>query len=85
MTISGLRFKGYPIPFDPIDFATTSVLLGIHYPLTMARQQYFGPTEEPQIHMEWLRESIPWAAEPNDIALKLFFFYFIDNCLFGNK
>ena len=34
--------------------------------------------------MEWLKESIPWA-EPNDIVLRQFFFYFISSCLFGNN
>lgn len=35
--------------------------------------------------MEWLKESITWVAEPDNIALKQFFFYFIDSCLFGNN
>jgi len=35
--------------------------------------------------MEWLRESIPWATEPNNIVIRRFFFYFIGSCLFGNN
>lgn len=35
--------------------------------------------------MEWLKESITWAVELDDIALRQFFFYFIGSCLFGNK
>ena len=35
--------------------------------------------------MEWLRESIPWATESNNIVLRRFFFYFINSCLFGNN
>lgn len=35
--------------------------------------------------MEWLRESIPWVVKPKDIALRQFFFYFINSCLFGNN
>jgi len=37
MAILGLKFGGYPIPSDPIDFATVSELLGIYYPLTPVR------------------------------------------------
>ena len=68
MAILGLRIKGYPVSSDPVDFATTSELLGIRYPFTLARRQYFRPTEEP--HMEWLRENVPWVVEPNEIALR---------------
>ena len=57
--ILGLRFGGYPVPFDLVDFVTTSKLLGICYFLTLEKQQYFWPTDEPQIHMEWLKESLP--------------------------
>ena len=85
MAILCLRFGGYLIPFDLVDFAMAIKLLGIHYSFTLTRRQYFGPTDKPQIYMEWLRESIPWEVEPNDIALKQFFFYFIGSCLFGNN
>lgn len=57
--ILGLRFGGYLVLSDLIDFATASALLSIHYPLTPARRKYVGPTKEPQIHMEWLKKSIP--------------------------
>ena len=84
MAILGLRFGRYPILTDFVDFDVASELLGIRYPFTPIRRQYFGPTNEPQIRMEWLRVSIPWEAEPDDIALKQFF-YFIGSCLFGNN
>ena len=35
--ILGLRFEGYLIPSDLIDFAIMNAFLGIHYPLTLAR------------------------------------------------
>lgn len=35
--------------------------------------------------MDWLKMNIPWGAKPDDIALRRFFFYFIDSCLFGNN
>lgn len=35
--------------------------------------------------MEWLKKSIPQAAEPDDIALRQFLFYFIGSFLFGNN
>ena len=59
MAILGLRFGGYLVPTDFVDFDVASELLGIHYPLNLTRRQYFGPTDDPQICMEWLRVSIP--------------------------
>ena len=35
--------------------------------------------------MRWLEENIPWMAEPDDVALKRFFFYFISSCPLGNN
>ena len=35
--ILGLRFDRHPVSIDPIDFATTSELLGIQYPYTPTR------------------------------------------------
>ena len=81
----GLRFSGYLVPTNFVDFDVASELLGIRYPLTLMRRQYFGPTDDPQICIEWLRVSIPWEAEPDDIALRQFFFYLIGSCLFGNN
>ena len=57
--ILGLRIGGYLVLTDFVDFDVVSELLGICYPLTPTRRRYFGPTNEPQIHMEWLRVSIP--------------------------
>lgn len=85
MAILDLRFSGYPVPIDLVDFAIASELLGICYPFTLVRQQYFGPADEPQIRIEWLKMNIPWVAKPNDIALRRFFFYFIYSCMFGNN
>ena len=45
-----------------------SKLLGTHYPFTRVTRRYFRPTDEPQIHMEWLKMNIPWEAEPDDTA-----------------
>lgn len=84
-TILGLRFSGYPVPIAFVDFDITSELLGNHYPFTWVTRQYLGPTDEPHIHMEWLRASIPLGAKPDDIPFKQFFFYFIGSCLFGNN
>ena len=84
-TILGLRFGGYLFLTDFVDFDVVSELLSIRYPLTLTRRQYFGPTNKPQIHMEWLRVSIPWEAELDDITLRWFFFYLIGSCLFGNN
>ena len=58
-TILGRRFSGYPIPIEFVDLDVLSELLGINYPLTRVMIWYFGPTDEPQIHMEWLRMNIP--------------------------
>ena len=84
-TILGLRFGGYLFLTDFVDFDVVSELLSIRYPLTLTRRQYFGPTNKPQIHMEWLKVSIPWEAELDDITLRWFFFYLIGSCLFGNN
>ena len=35
--------------------------------------------------MEWMKMNIPWEAEPDDIALRIFFFYFIGSYLFSNN
>ena len=35
--------------------------------------------------MEWLKNNMPLEAEPDDIAFRQFFFYFIGSCLFGNN
>ena len=59
MAISGLRFCGYLVLTEFADFDVVSKLLGICYPLTRAMRRYFGPTEEPQIYMEWLKINIP--------------------------
>ena len=32
MAILGLRFEGYLVLLDPVDFATVSTLMGIRYP-----------------------------------------------------
>ena len=45
--ILGLRFGGYLVQTNPVDFAIASELLGIHYLITPGRRQYFGPTDEP--------------------------------------
>ena len=36
--ILGLRFGGYPVPSDLINFSTASKLLGIRYPLSPTRR-----------------------------------------------
>ena len=59
MAIFGFRFSGYLVPIEFLDFDVVSELLGISYPLTLAMRRYFGPTDEPQIRMEWLRMNIP--------------------------
>ena len=74
MAILGLRFSGHLVPTKFVDFNIVSKLLGIRYPLTQATKWYFGPTDEPQIHMEWMK-----------INLRLFFFYFSGSCLFDNN
>ena len=43
------------------------------------------PSNKPQICMKWLKKNIPLGAELNEIALRLFFFYFISSCLFNNN
>ena len=83
--ILSLRFGGYLVLTDFVDFDVVKELLGIRYPFTPVRRQYFGPTDKPQIHMEWLRVSIPWELKPDDITFKQFFFYLIRSCLFGNN
>ena len=35
--------------------------------------------------MRWLEENIPWEVEPDDVALRRFFFCFIGRCLLGNN
>ena len=62
-----------------------SELLGIPYPLTKMTRGYFGPTDKPWIHMQWLQMNIPWRMEQNDVDLKRFFFYFVGSCLLGNN
>ena len=53
-TILGLRFGGYPVPTEFVDFDVVSKLLCINYPLTQVTRRYFTPTDEPQNCMEWL-------------------------------
>lgn len=45
--ILGLRFGGYPVSTEFVDFDIASELLSIHYPFTQVMRQYFGPIEEP--------------------------------------
>ena len=85
MTILGLRFSGYPISINFMDFNVSSELWGNCYTLIWVTRRYFGPTDEPQIHIAWLRGSIPLGAKLDDIPLKRFFFYFISSCLFDNN
>ena len=47
----GLRFNGYPVSIEFVDFDIASELLGIRYPITRATRRYFTPTDEPQIHI----------------------------------
>ena len=35
--------------------------------------------------MRWLEENIPREVEPDDVALRRFFFCFIGRCLLGNN
>ena len=67
------------------DFDVASELLGIHYSLTRATRRYFGPTNEPQIYMQWLKMNKTCRIELDDIDLKRFFFYFISSFLLGNN
>ena len=53
--ILGLRFGGEPVLPKFMDFAKAYNLLGIAYPLTVTTKEYFGPTQEPQICMQWLK------------------------------
>ena len=59
MAIFGFRFSGYLVPIEFLDFDVVSELLDISYHLTRVTRRYFGPTDEPQIRMEWLRMNIP--------------------------
>ena len=85
MTILGLRFSGYPVSINFMDFNVSSELLGNRYTLIWVTRRYFGPTNEPQIHIEWLRVSMPLGVKLDDIPLKRFLFYFISSCLFDNN
>lgn len=68
-----------------MSFAVASELLGILYPLTRMTKGYFGPSDKPQIRMQWLQMNIPWRTELDDIDLGWFFFYFVGSCLLGNN
>ena len=85
MAILGLRFNGNLVLTEFMSFTEVSELLGIPWPLTKTTRGSFGPTIEPQIRMQWLKLNIPWTMELDEIALKRFFFYFINSCLFGNN
>ena len=76
MATLSLRFRGEPVQTEFVSFAMASELLGIPYPFTRMTRGYFGPTNEPQVHMRWLEENIPWTMELNDVDLRQFFFYF---------
>ena len=41
--ILGIKFGGFPIPTNEMNFKMASELLGIHLPLTVNTRGYFGP------------------------------------------
>ena len=85
MAILGLRFGTEPVPTKFVSFVVASELLGIPYSLTRVIGRYFGLTKEPQIHMQWLEQNVPWVVELDNVAHRRFFFYFISSYLLGNN
>lgn len=69
-TILGLRFGGELVLTEFVSFAVASEFLGIPYPFIRMTKGYFGPTDEPQIHMQWLEENIPLSVGLDDVALR---------------
>lgn len=58
-TILGLRFGGEQVLTKLVRFAVMSEFLVILCPFTWTTRVYFGPTDKPQICMQWLKMNIP--------------------------